>query len=286
MKKIIFLYAITILLVITAVVGTVSKKSGENVSTKDIVLLTSDYEALVDTITIKNGDTLILSYTESGYIGASRDLTFPVNNAKISELFSLITSPKKAQIVKNTSSTSSLSTFLDGIELNFFSFFNNEIYSSLVFGETDFSGTMRYVKSTKNDDIYLVSDDYYSFLETDPRAWLDSKLIPSFILKDDIASISLTNSEITTEYLVADTVFDEVLENLFSLQSSNIVSPLAIKKSPLHTIAIEFSNGGLELIDIFVNDETYIVVPQTKQLFYGLEISQWTYEKLVKSFQI
>ena len=284
MKKVILLYGLTIALIITAVVGTSEKSAGENIVTKNVVLLNEDYIPFIDTITIENATILTLTATNNGYVGTYENLVFPVNFAKVNEMLLLISTQSKAEVEQIASKNSRQSTFVDGVGLKFSSFSDNSVFSSVIFGDLDFSGTMRYVKSTKNDDVYLIKDNLRSFLQTDPRAWLDPKLIADFLLQDEIMSISLSYEDFTTEYLQGDIVFNEVLDSLFSLQSATIVSPLT-NDAPLHKIVITFRNGATELVEIHRNNETYVVVPQNNQLFYGLEISEWTYEKLITAFQ-
>ncbi len=286
MKKLISLYCITILFLITAIYGTISKKDGENIDTQEIVLLNPKYAQLVDRITIRSDDTLTINSYLNGAIGTFNNLDFPVNTTKLNEFILLASSKIKAQVFNEPSKISSLSTFVDSFTVQFSSFSDNKLYSDVIFGNVDFSGIQRYVKSTKNDTVFLIHDDYYSFMQTNPRAWLDSKLIPDYLLEGEIISISITHDEFTTEYLRDDSLFKKVLDDVRSLQSSNIVSPLENFGLPLHTITMQFRNKSEEIIEIFKKGETYIVIPQNNQLNYGLEISQWTYENLIKSFQI
>ena len=210
MKKLLSLYCITVLFLITAIYGTLSKKEGENIDRQEIVLLNPKYAQLVDFITIRSEDTLTIQNYLSGTIGSYSNLVFPVNSIKFNEFVLLSSSKIKAQALNKPSEFSSLSTLVDKTRVQFSSLSDNKLYSDLIFGNVDFSGTRRHVKSRKNDRAFLIHDYYYSFLQTNPRAWLDSKLIPDFLLEGEIISISITHDKFTTEYLRDDTLFKKI----------------------------------------------------------------------------
>ncbi len=288
MKKIhIIFYILSLLLLFTAVCGTVKKSHGENIITKDTVLLNPKYASLIDSLVISSENKKIeLFLTDKGTIGIYNDLVFPVNTSKLLEIITLASTTTTAQIIDTISNDSRLSSFVDGITVDFKDSLNNTCYSSIIFGANDFSGSNRYIKSAKNDTIFLINDDFYSFLQVDPRAWLDSKIFPSIILSETPISITFKSIDSFLVFSRADAIFTELLANLLSLQSTNIVSVAEYeKKSPLHEIVFNLSNGVDEKVAIYQLVNTYVVIPQNEQLYYGLEISQWTYDKLITAVQ-
>lgn len=288
-KTSIVLFILSIILLFTAIWGNTKKTLGENIITRETVLLNPKYAPLVNKISLKSSmDELVLYFEQNRWFASYKELVFPVSASKINELINLSSTTLSAQVINNTSNNSNPTTFLDNIILSFADSDSNKVYSSIKFGSTDFTGTKRYVQSTQKETLFLINDLFYGFLQTNPKAWLDSKLIPSFLLDNQqIVSISLKSIDTEILHSNADSNFSSLANEILNLQSSNIVSATEYeKKSPLHEIILSFSNGDSEIIEVHSVGTSYVIIPQNEQVFYGLEISQWTYEKLITAFQI
>ncbi len=288
----------SIILAITAFLGHSYSARGKNIVLQETVLLNPRYISLVDSINIsieKPTEVLEISRHEYGYIGQSFGLTFPVNMHKVNELITNASTPVLAQVVSNSLHNHSDYEVQENSTRKrevLFSSNNNihrEDYSRLFFGRTDFTGTKRFVRSSQNSTVYAVNDDYYSFLNTAPSSWIDPFLIANLLkegrLDEQIAEIKYTTNNSEVSLVRGDVVFEDAVGTAISLQSSVVVDVQDIHKNNyIASIIIKYEDSHSIELQIYQTDETYIVSPKTQQLSYGLEISSWTYERLIKAF--
>ncbi len=298
-KKIILVYIISAILAIIAVFSTFFSTTGKNIQFIQTTLLNPRYVPLVDTIEIKTGspDQLLKIRKNSlGYQGQSDTIYFPITLGKVEELLRLSSESVQVRIISDNirdwehygvEGNGSANTY----ELIFLES-NSSIaqeYSHLFFGFSDFTSANRYVRSSANATIYAIPDDYYSFLLSSPNAWVDPKFIPDYILGlnnvRDIESILIKSANRDFKILRGDPGFEKARDTIFSLQSSNVVKVAhkdfeSNSEGIKHAVEVSFSNGFVASFLIIKKSE-YIIIPQHKDLLYGLEISSWTLERLM-----
>ncbi len=297
-KYIAIINLLSLVFAITAILGTFRALSGTNIKTTKTALLNPQHAPLVNHISLhfeKPTQKLELIKNSSGYIGIYNDIQFPVNTTKVSEFLRLSSATIEAEIISNeiedhvtfgvldNSSVQKVVSFIGGDDSS------RNIYSQIYFGETDFTGTRRYVRSAKSSTILAIQDNFYSFLTPAPSAWVDSKIIPHILREnfseENIASVSFTDGTIKKTIASGDSSFESSVKTIFSLQSANVVN---IKElSELHAqyeLAITSFAGKIITVPIYSMGDSYIFAPNNASLFYGLDISEYTFSTLRNLF--
>ncbi len=296
--KILFLCLTSLLLAITATLGTFFNSDGKNLIFQETVLLNPSYVDSVDGITLhasNSFENLSISRSNNHFIGEYEGVFFPVNVSKVHELVSLASTPTNAEFISDDPSVSSTYHVQEGSNqskgLSFFSSKNNTetMLSKVYFGLSDFTGSRRYVRSAANSNIYLVPDSYYTFLQVMPSAWIDPKIFPDILqgnrLKNTISSLSLTVGLNETLLLPGDENFEEDVQTILSLQSSNVV-PVShiIETQPIAVVTVTYYDTYTMYCSVYNSASGYIFVPSSPQLLYGLDVSAWSFERLLEVF--
>ncbi len=294
-KRILLVYICAIVLAITALYEAFFSSNGKNIIISETTLLNPRYSNLISTITLTSNSTqsIVINKTNSGYTGKIGNTTFPVNSIKIHELISLFSSRVTSRLISNKSSDW-VHYGVDDLHSStlIFSGFDSENnfseFSKLHFGYTDFTGSNRYIRSSKNIQVYEMPDEYFSFLSASPSAWVDPKFISHYVRginsENTVESITITNDESKRILLRGDENFEDAVKTLFTLQSSNVVpiDNFNFLDNLLYTINVQFFDKTEASFMVLYNTE-YIIAPIHTDLFYGLEISAWTFENLLKS---
>ncbi len=296
--KLALLYVMCLILTITGILGTISNSEGKNITYQELVLLNPSNANHVNTITIQCDnplETLIITLYSGGAIGNYNGIFFPVNTAKALELIHISSTVVNAEYVTSNVKELVLYDVLDNssnmkkitfskIEAN-----SETVLSQVFFGNTDYTGTKRYVRSSANSNIYAIVDEYYTFLQVNPSAWVDPKFYPDFLIAhnvpENIASISLNTKNHTTTLYSGDKNFEQSATTLLQSQSSNVVDVKNILTTTFdYEITIIYFNNYSISCAIYVLDTSYIVVPESSQLLYGLDISKWSFDRMLEPF--
>ncbi len=298
-SAVIYILLLCLIFAITAFSGTVALQDDKNVQIHETVLLNPKYDSLVNVVRVYNqntGDAIEFKKTPNGFVGHSSEIAFPVNSTKILELIKLSSTPIDAQLIsseaKNLIDYDVAESSQNAINVSFLGLEQGSVveYSSLIFGTSDFTATRRYVRSTQNNNIYVITDDFYSFLFTHISAWIDPKIVPEILLTNressNIEALSLEIHDLETILYSVDSFYESAIHTLLSLQSSVVVDAKQYNNKTIDaTVRIFPQSGDTIILNMYKKSDTsYVIVPYTSQLLYALEISAYTYERILSAF--
>ncbi len=293
------LYILCFILAITAIWGLFYSTNERNIILHDTVLLNPKNAPLVNIITIRADspqNVLEISKIQNDYIGNYHGIIFPINKSKVIELVNKASTSVPVQLISDNINDMDIYEVSGNIppsrELTFLGYHDSSIeeYSKLFFGTSDFTGAMRYVRSSLSTTIYSLRDEYYTFLQPTPSAWVDPKIIPDMLKKNNpdsnIASLSLISNDYELILYSGDTNFDEKIQTVLSVQTANVVEAKRyLGESPIATVLVHYFNNYEISCNIYKTEtESYVVVPESEQLLYGLDISLWSFERLLNTF--
>ncbi|MFI3258226.1 MAG: hypothetical protein R3Y36_08020 [Spirochaetales bacterium] len=297
--RVLCIYFFAVIFTVTAIVGSLTDSKGANLGTKTTVLLNPRYVPSVQTIKLsreKTNELFEIEKTDFGYRGIFGNIIFPVNTAKVNELLLIASSTRKLYTISdNYSAWNSLS--IDDSSAVVLSFFGTEEptvrptheFSRLYFGSEDFSRTNIMLRTADSPNVYRTQNDFYSFLQFYPSAWSQAYIVSDYIkngkTEQDVQSVSFIQNGIETKLISGDENFISATQTIFSIQSFNIVPATVVTDNVFSQVRIVFSGNQTAEFSVYVgNNNTYYLVPVSRDLSYALEVSAQTYERIPNAF--
>ncbi len=292
------MYILCFILAITAILRVFSRLDGRNIIIHETTLLNPNYASLVQLIELhfeNSSEVLDINLSNKGWIGKYSNLQFAVNESKVHEFIKRLSTPVRAEqiytstenlvhynVLDNTKEMKNV--VLSGIDSGIITEF-----SKLNFGTLDYTKSNRYVMSAKNPNIYAVPDVYYSFLQTYPSAWVDPKIIPTMLrdgqLDSTVLSVQINDGTIETILFAGDAIFDNAVQTILTLQSSNVVQAQSfLEKTPQYEITVTYLNRHTVTCAIHSINDGYLIIPESPELLYALQLSKWSFDRLLQSF--
>ena len=174
---------------------------------------------------------------------------------------------------------------------------DGSISSTLIIGKNNFSGKKIFIKTEKSA-VYEIEDDLFPYLSVAEKQWAFMNFIPALNFSEkDIQQIRFLSDEHSFFIKPSNEKFSNTVHSIFSLRGGNIVST---EDAVGQQIAeIYFETGYSDIIKLKIvkqSDEKFYIIPLctfhdsvmneiAKQLSYALEISNWTYDKLLNSIK-
>ncbi len=269
-----------------------SDKTGSSVEKTS--LLNLKYTQLVDTITIQDPlkNTLTLYKYNDTWKGKTEEgMVFPAVISIQDFLDSMSAVRKMQKISDSFESWPSFGLTQDNaLSISFENSNTLEKYSVLYFGSVNFNGQKVFVR-TEKASVYECMNTMQNYLTADVSFWADTSLIPSCtgITQDTVQSVRLFAYDTSFENTTVRKIITEQSQDFSSYVSRLLHStgkPVPCNNAE-KTAALIIENGdGTEyLLDIFSGvDEQYYAVHTNAEYTYALEISTWTFDRLIEPF--
>ncbi|WP_428771578.1 hypothetical protein V1L52_05905 [Treponema sp. HNW] len=301
------LYGLCVVLLCTAVAGSIARKNGKNLKETKTALLNPKYAYEVNSVRIRPENAqkeLVLRKMRFGWTGESADvqgrkILFPADNRHIDSLIETARKIRSMYIISDSNALKGpKSPFFASNDAFFdFSFLRDErLFSRFYVKSAAFRAGNRafsrlYIRPVINERpaaVYAAQSDLSAFLSVQPAAWADGKLFSDYArggkTADDVQKIvysfygkggALSDRK---TFAAGDKDFERAVHNLFSARTSRIgVKPDTAFGDSFEKsceIVCTFSNGEDARLLIYPSGDDFIAVPSV--LDYALYISAWT----------
>ena len=286
------LLLINLICVLLIVLFYAADKKSTSLKTEQTSFLNTKYIPLIDTITINDpvtGDNLVLQKKGQDWQGKiGEGLLFP-SRISIPEMLQDMSKVRKVQRVSE-SHKSWASFDLQQEQALSVTFSNSaalEKYSTLYFGSENIIGSKIYFRTEKSA-VYQTNNDFYKYLSAS-ILWSDTALIPAYtgFTEQSVQKIILTvfnNDGLQKKEIAAGTELFSSFTNRLLLSSGKPV--LYQPDNPVMNIYIENGNAAEFSLNIYYNaiNQLYYIVHNNTAFNYALEISEWTYNRLIEPF--
>lgn len=316
--KVLILGSFCILGMITAIPGFMFNAGKTNMSSVKSALLNPKYASEVNQINITfpadyDNSQLIFKQKKSSsgnntWICTRNDgLSFPVNGKLIDQLIEKASLTRSMAVVSDSYSAWQSLGLTDDTAINM-SFENDfseggQLFSSLYFGYENADSTMIYVRNDRKSTTWRIQDDISSYLSDSVSFWADQHLLPTDSSKEADDTRTLITVEtadgIKTLYnsFSDSSLFDDTIHALLSLRSSEILSVEEFRSEapqavPVMKISLsgstESDSYGFTVYEAVFEDgveyfaRNYGILSEADST-YLLQISDWTYSKLIET---
>ncbi len=256
--------------------------SDKEISKKTLVstsLMNPKYMAETDYLELSAGEETLVIIRKNGiwFCGKSEggnSFYVPCRSEKIEEFLSQLSSRKNLEkiMVKNNQ----LSDFgLDEENRFYVSYYADSRALGISFGDSDFSDSGRYVKSSENDDVYLADKSFDKFLYISLNQWSDPYLVSKNLGKEYKESDVMTSG------------FDGILELRHGGISTYIPDENSLPDKKIKLEMGDTSSFTFSFYKIPSQNDFHVSVEYKNpfgknmdSITYGVKISEWTYKKI------
>lgn len=277
-------------LLITGTLGSIKQQGKGSLPTIKSSILNKKYISEIDVINLrdnKSKDSLIIKKQGAYWVGKveNQNLSFPVSTTSVLSLLEY--SSNVRNMYKISDSVSKWQSYGLTDDQGFSILFDGK--SSVYFGIDDITGKNIYLRSGIKNTIYKTKNDFFPFLFALPVSWADMKLFPEISLSSinsGIAKIELKNE---TSLVLTGEKIENIKNSLLETRGGNIISnPKNNTDSVVSEITISFFDNSKSSITIYKKNREnneYYVIPSVSNCNYALEISEWTYQRLLDYFR-
>lgn len=161
--------------------------------------------------------------------------------------------------------------------------------TEILFGKNDISKTERFLKLPENKTIYKTEADFEPFLTTSADFWVYPEFVPLVngkkIEAKNIQRLSFVHNRKRTTLIPGSEDFSSKAETLLSLRHGKI-SESAFSSADFDTIEIEADENKIISIKIQPYGEDFLVQYDLESMDYTVEISSWTYNRILEIFDL
>lgn len=289
MKQKLLIFFTAILIVLFPLSFIIEKKQNSFSSVKT-AFLNPKNEREIDSIILQDQYSSLVLKNKSDnenvfFVGGNNEMTyvFPVEQNTVKNF---ISSLKKIRNLYKVDSTGNILN-KENFSFKITYILKNGMETELLFGKNDITGTKRFLKLKAKNEVFKTDSDFDAFLTTNSNFWVLPEIIylsnKEKINAEEIQKITLKTKERTKNILPSSKDFLEKADSLLSLRHGKLV-PLydftENKAEKAECIEIEFDEDAFFCVEIFKNNDDYVLLYKNKNLNYACEISAWTYEKL------
>ncbi len=289
MKQKLLIFFTAILIVLFPLSFIIEKKQNSFSSVKT-AFLNPKNEREIDSIILQDQYSSLVLKNKSDnenvfFVGGNNEMTyvFPVEQNTVKNF---ISSLKKIRNLYKVDSTGNILN-KENFSFKITYILKNGMETELLFGKNDITGTKRFLKLKAKNEVFKTDSDFDAFLTTNSNFWVLPEIIylsnKEKINAEEIQKITLKTKERTKNILPSSKDFLEKADSLLSLRHGKLV-PLydftENKAEKAESIEIEFDEDAFFCVEIFKNNDDYVLLYKNKNLNYACEISAWTYEKL------
>ncbi len=298
------LAALCLVLGIFALTGMIRNGKSRNLETVQSALLNKKYVKQVNVIEVtfpeevqKIGKSLRFELDDGGnwnlVAGGKR---LPADSAMLNQLIEKVSSVQT--FTKISGSVSDWDSFgLSEKDSTHFVFGrenrdgSSEEYSSVYAGFENADGSMIYVRSGRKNDVYLIENALYSYLQRDAEKWIVMELLPSSVDFAETSVIRINcNGKGIYRGVENEADFAAKVHTLFSLRGYSLVyeSPAAKPENLLLVFELESQQGEKKGFSVYEAGEDQYCVLRTEsgaeEKSWGFVISSWSLNKLKELF--
>lgn len=288
-SKIVFAF-LMIFLLSTGILGFIKQQGKGSLPLIKSSILNTKYIPEINSITLRDNntkDSLVIKKQDSYWIGKvdNKDLSFPISTKSVDSLLEYASNIRN--MYKISDSISRWKAYGVTDDEGFSILFDGK--SSVYFGIEDITGKNIYLRSGINNTIYKTKNDFFPFLFALPVSWADMHIFPDISLSginSGIAKIELKNE--ASRVLTGEKI-ENIQSSLLETRGGNIIeNPLNDTDTVVSEITISFFDNSKASITIYKKNREnneYYLVPSVFNCNYALEISEWTYQRLLDYFR-
>ncbi len=304
MKINIALAVLCLVLGIFALTGMFRNGKSKNVEISQSALLNAKYVKQVNVIEVtfpeevqKIGKSLRFESDGDGnWILVAKGRRLPADSAMLNQMLEKVSSVQT--FTKLSGSVSAWDSFgLSEKDSTHFVFRrenrdgSSEEYSSVYAGAGNADGSMIYVRSGRKNDVYLIENTLYSYLQRDVEKWIVMELLPSSVNFSEKTVIKVSrNGQGIFRGVENETDFAAKVHSIFSLRGYSLVyeSPAVNPENLLETFELESQQGERKGFSVYgAGDDQYCVVRTdsgSEEKSWAFMISSWSMNRLQELF--